>query len=153
MPTKSQVKLGDVELKLPEGDRGSESGSKEKSQGELPRGTGWFNLKLPANLQWIPSNCTWTKIKPVIRSAVAAWISAVLFAIPKVELFMGQVRDTLSRTRAGTYFDLGELPYSYMSVFFNLAFGLGITANLKYLKLRFSLLQAIHSWLCLRERS
>ncbi|KAJ7444827.1 hypothetical protein FB451DRAFT_1433746 [Mycena latifolia] len=42
------------------------------------------------NLQWVPDNLTWAKIKPTIRSAIAAWLSTVLFLIPKVELFMGQ---------------------------------------------------------------
>ncbi|KAJ6597201.1 hypothetical protein DFH09DRAFT_113905 [Mycena vulgaris] len=47
-------------------------------------------LQWPASLQWVPDNLTWAKIKPTIRSAVAAWLSTVLFLIPKVELFLGQ---------------------------------------------------------------
>ncbi|KAF7419671.1 hypothetical protein PC9H_002263 [Pleurotus ostreatus] len=45
---------------------------------------------VPASLQWIPANWTWSKIKPVIRCAAAAWICTVLFLIPRVEIFMGQ---------------------------------------------------------------
>lgn len=47
-------------------------------------------LTWPESLQWVPDNLTWAKVKPTIRSAVAAWLSTVLFLIPKVELFMGQ---------------------------------------------------------------
>jgi hypothetical protein len=47
--------------------------------------------RLPQNLQWIPANFTWPKLKPVIRCAIATWISVLLFAIPRVMRFMGQV--------------------------------------------------------------
>ena len=33
-------------------------------------------------------------MKPVIRCAVAAWVSGVLFLIPKVENMLGQVRSS-----------------------------------------------------------
>ncbi|KAJ7510139.1 hypothetical protein B0H11DRAFT_1957855 [Mycena galericulata] len=46
--------------------------------------------KWPSALQWVPDNFTWAKIKPTIRSAVAAWLATVLFLIPKIELFWGQ---------------------------------------------------------------
>jgi len=52
----------------------------------------WMNLRLPAQLRWIPRNWTWSKLKPVIRCSIVAWVSAVLFIIPRVELLMGQVR-------------------------------------------------------------
>jgi len=52
----------------------------------------WTNLHLPAQLRWIPRNWTWSKLKPVIRCSIVAWVSAVLFIIPRVELLMGQVR-------------------------------------------------------------
>jgi len=51
----------------------------------------WMNLHLPAQLQWIPRNWTWSNLKPVIRCSIVAWVSAVLFIIPRVELLMGQV--------------------------------------------------------------
>ncbi|KAF4607640.1 hypothetical protein EYR38_001713 [Pleurotus pulmonarius] len=47
-------------------------------------------INVPPSLQWIPANWTWSRIKPVIRCAVAAWICTVLFLIPRVEIFMGQ---------------------------------------------------------------
>ena len=47
--------------------------------------------KLPQSLQWIPANLTWERFKPVIRCAVAGWIAVVLFVIPAVSNFMGQV--------------------------------------------------------------
>lgn len=49
------------------------------------------SIKLPQNLTWIPDNWTWPKISVAIRCAVAAWISALLFLIPRVERIMGQV--------------------------------------------------------------
>lgn len=49
------------------------------------------NIKLPKNMEWIPNNWTWPKIKPAIRCAVAAWLSCVLFLIPAVIAYMGQV--------------------------------------------------------------
>ncbi|KAF9028574.1 hypothetical protein BDZ89DRAFT_1066048 [Hymenopellis radicata] len=55
-----------------------------------------FKFTLPDNLKWIPSNWTLPKVRPVIRSAVAAWISSVLFIIPAVERYMGQVSAFLS---------------------------------------------------------
>ncbi|KAF8642481.1 hypothetical protein AX16_009482 [Volvariella volvacea WC 439] len=42
------------------------------------------------SVAWIPENWTWSNIKPVIRCAVAAWTSTVLFLIPAVERLMGQ---------------------------------------------------------------
>ncbi|KAJ7047102.1 hypothetical protein C8F04DRAFT_1308883, partial [Mycena alexandri] len=39
---------------------------------------------------WIPDNLTWPKLKPTIRSAIAAWLSTVVFLIPKVESTVGQ---------------------------------------------------------------
>ncbi|PFH45992.1 hypothetical protein AMATHDRAFT_70774 [Amanita thiersii Skay4041] len=47
---------------------------------------------LPAFLQWIPANWSWSKLKPVIRAYAAGWTSAVLFVIPRVQIFIGQVR-------------------------------------------------------------
>jgi hypothetical protein len=58
-----------------------------------------WNMKLPKRLQWIPYNWTWSKIKPVIRCAVAAWIATVLFVIPRVQIFLGQVRHAWYRIR------------------------------------------------------
>lgn len=41
---------------------------------------------------WVSRNLKWTQIKPVIRCALVAWISTVLFVIPAVEARMGTVR-------------------------------------------------------------
>lgn len=40
---------------------------------------------------WVPNNWHWSKLKPVIRCAVTAWISLVLFVIPAFERALGQV--------------------------------------------------------------
>ncbi|RDB29703.1 Uncharacterized protein C57A7.05 [Hypsizygus marmoreus] len=46
--------------------------------------------KLPESLGWIPANWQWTKLKPALRCAIAAWLGAVLFVIPAVETVLGQ---------------------------------------------------------------
>ncbi|KIJ63943.1 hypothetical protein HYDPIDRAFT_112430 [Hydnomerulius pinastri MD-312] len=48
------------------------------------------SIKLPTSLQWIPANWTWSKWKPVLRSALAAWVAVVIFAIPTTENLLGQ---------------------------------------------------------------
>ncbi|KAJ7219546.1 hypothetical protein GGX14DRAFT_533276 [Mycena pura] len=48
------------------------------------------SLQWPSSLQWVPANYTWAKLKPAIRCSVAAWISVVVFLIPKAEVFLGQ---------------------------------------------------------------
>ncbi|KAJ7087768.1 hypothetical protein C8R44DRAFT_26769 [Mycena epipterygia] len=71
----------------------SGSSSSSSSTGSAVKETGskaldW--LGWPSSLQWVPNSWTWAKIKPTIRSALAGWISTVLFLIPKVEVFLGQ---------------------------------------------------------------
>jgi len=62
---------------------------------------GLWSSMLP-DFQWVPQNTTWSRWKPVIRCALAAWICGLLFIIPKTENAMGQVslfsdqRDSLS---------------------------------------------------------
>ncbi|KAG1767104.1 hypothetical protein EDD22DRAFT_876477 [Suillus occidentalis] len=48
-------------------------------------------MKLPQTLKWIPANSTWSKWKPVIRSALTGWIAVVVFIIPRTENLLGQV--------------------------------------------------------------
>ena len=57
---------------------------------EKPLG-GWLKTLTVDHTQWIVKNWNWSKLKPVIRSAVVAWVAVVLFVIPKVEAFIGQV--------------------------------------------------------------
>ena len=47
-----------------------------------------------SHFAWVSNNSNWSKVKPVIRCAVAAWVSAVLFLIPAFELAVGQVSGT-----------------------------------------------------------
>ncbi|KAF5312520.1 hypothetical protein D9619_003562 [Psilocybe cf. subviscida] len=49
----------------------------------------WLTF-LTSRLEWVPANWTFAKWKPVIRCALVAWISLVLFVIPAVEREMGQ---------------------------------------------------------------
>jgi hypothetical protein len=72
--------------------RASTNATDDKPSPQSPKP--WLKLELPQSLKWIPSNWTWSKIKPVIRCAVAAWVAAVLFIYPKVEVWMGQVCDS-----------------------------------------------------------
>ncbi|KAI9457691.1 hypothetical protein HD554DRAFT_2141770, partial [Boletus coccyginus] len=51
----------------------------------------WRPENLPPTLQWIPANWSWSKWKPVIRSALSAWIGLLLFLIPTTLNVMGQV--------------------------------------------------------------
>lgn len=55
-----------------------------------------------ADLAWIPAKLNWADLKPVIRSAVAAWLSLVLILIPRTEAAIGQASScrwsTLSRS-------------------------------------------------------
>jgi hypothetical protein len=47
--------------------------------------------KWPTSLEWIPKNWTASKWKPVIRSALSAWVAVVLFIIGPIQQAMGQV--------------------------------------------------------------
>ncbi|KAI0060820.1 hypothetical protein BV25DRAFT_1871013 [Artomyces pyxidatus] len=47
-------------------------------------------LTLPVNLQWIPNNWSWAKLKPVIRSAIAAWACLILMVDQTTLVTMGQ---------------------------------------------------------------
>ncbi|KAJ7685439.1 hypothetical protein DFH06DRAFT_968491 [Mycena polygramma] len=68
----------------------SDSSSSTDSKGPIWTSNALDSLTWPGSLQWAPDNFTWAKVKPAIRSAVAAWLSLVLFVIPKVEVFLGQ---------------------------------------------------------------
>lgn len=52
--------------------------------------------KLPFNFGWIPANFTWSKIKPVIRCALTAWVSIIFVVISKTERVLGQVSRCLA---------------------------------------------------------
>jgi hypothetical protein len=51
--------------------------------------SGLLSRALP-DVQWISQNNTWSKWKPVIRCAIAAWICGLFFVIPGIENAMGQ---------------------------------------------------------------
>ncbi|KAL4063403.1 hypothetical protein V8B97DRAFT_1930456 [Scleroderma yunnanense] len=54
------------------------------------KASGLCSFRLPQGLQWISKNWTWSKWKPALRGALAAWISLVIFVIPTAEDVMGQ---------------------------------------------------------------
>lgn len=62
------------------------SGSAGNSGARLGR----LSFELPRRLQWVSANWTWSKWKPVLRSALSAWVSLVIFVIPSVENVLGQ---------------------------------------------------------------
>ncbi len=69
------------------------SGSDEKADTKTTKSLGkWILAHSPVNLRWIPDNCNWSKLKPVIRSALVAWISLLFFVIKDLEKLLGQVR-------------------------------------------------------------
>jgi hypothetical protein len=54
-------------------------------------GGGWLRTWIADHTQWIVKNWDWYKLKPVIRCALVAWVALVLFVIPRIEAFFGQV--------------------------------------------------------------
>jgi hypothetical protein len=74
-----------------------------------------MDLKLPQTLRWIPANSTWSKWKPVIRSALAGWIAVVVFIIPRTENLLGQVCCVVNLFVVGSmiaWFE-GSFPYHH----------------------------------------
>ncbi|KIP04314.1 hypothetical protein PHLGIDRAFT_493842 [Phlebiopsis gigantea 11061_1 CR5-6] len=49
----------------------------------------WLVKYSPVDLKWIPANWAWSKVKPVIRCAIVAWISILFVIIPKTEVTLG----------------------------------------------------------------
>ncbi|EPS93601.1 hypothetical protein FOMPIDRAFT_1055838 [Fomitopsis schrenkii] len=44
----------------------------------------------PLDLSWIPANLSWSKIKPVIRSSVMAFVSVIFVVLSPIEHITGQ---------------------------------------------------------------
>lgn len=61
----------------------------EKEKQEPPPAGGKFTV--PSGLAWIPQNATWSKLKPVIRCSLTAWVALVLMIIRPVSRSLGQV--------------------------------------------------------------
>lgn len=96
------------------GDRKDESQEAAEKPPRLNLGQ-WILKKSPFDLNWIPANWNWSKIKPVIRSAIEAWVSVLFFIIPSIEKILGQVGgfDYILFYSVLIYpFLLGQLPYS-----------------------------------------
>ena len=92
---KPAVKIAHVNSKTA-GSEKSTPASAELEQ-KPPLVGGWLKTRtlawqwIAGHTQWIVKNWNWSKLKPVIRCAVVAWVAVVLFVIPKVEVFFGQV--------------------------------------------------------------
>ncbi|KZT00914.1 uncharacterized protein LAESUDRAFT_523085 [Laetiporus sulphureus 93-53] len=64
---------------------------KRRAFSEQLRSVGAFVVKnFPLDLQWIPNNWTWSKWKPVIRSAILGWLSILFMVITRLEEVTGQ---------------------------------------------------------------
>ncbi|KAF8991841.1 hypothetical protein BDQ17DRAFT_1413587 [Cyathus striatus] len=87
-PTEKSKKL---HVRIPKEYSSSSSSSDENTNdSKQKKGWNWRSMMvLPARLQWIPANWTWSKIKAALRCAVVAWLSGVVFVIPRVEVFLG----------------------------------------------------------------
>jgi hypothetical protein len=70
-------------------------------------------LWLKSQLDWIPQNWTSSKIKITTRCTVVGWLSAVLFVIHPVQLFLGQVGEFLLLFLPRKLTFLGKLPDTY----------------------------------------
>ena len=57
------------------------------------------NFTVPSSLAWIPQNLTWSKLKPVIRCSLVAWVSALFMIIGPVSHAVGQVSVKISLVR------------------------------------------------------
>lgn len=69
----------------------SEKASLKQPSSFLRRLAGGLRSSVSSKFQWVHQSNTRSKWKPVIRCALAAWVSGVLFLIPKIENAMGQV--------------------------------------------------------------
>lgn len=56
---------------------------------------------VPPSLAWIPQNTTWSKLKPVIRCSLTAWVSVVLMILGPVSRPLGQVSTNASLAGSG----------------------------------------------------
>lgn len=101
-PGSSSTSASDEKLKHA---AGKEKSSVLRSKGEEPQ---WKKVaravisKIPLvnDLGWVKANFVFSKLKPVIRSSVSAWVAVVLLATNPVLRTMGQVRFYLdSNTR------------------------------------------------------
>ena len=72
----------------------SEPVVQEKAQENAPPKK---SFTLPSSLAWIPANSSWSKLKPVIRCSLAAWVSLVLMVISAVSRPLGQASTTYRR--------------------------------------------------------
>ncbi|KAF5346488.1 hypothetical protein D9756_010113 [Leucocoprinus leucothites] len=88
-PGQTQVEEMGARAKIEPSSTGSSTSTSSSSSADV-NSKKPFSFHLPQSLQWIPRSWTWSNIKPVIRCSIVAWVSTVLFIIPKVEILMGQ---------------------------------------------------------------
>ncbi|KAF9483730.1 hypothetical protein BDN70DRAFT_956980 [Pholiota conissans] len=76
----------------PKGEETPNSGSSSSSSLEEPKNVWLVPILAFADnhFAWVFRNLQWSQVKPVLRCALVAWISTVLFVIPAVETKMGQ---------------------------------------------------------------
>jgi hypothetical protein len=88
----NQVRLETKPTNVQSSDNDDDSSNEKQTKLEDKKSEPTSAIHWPEQLKWVKDNWTWSKVKPVVRCAVAAWISLVLFVIPAVQRFLGQVR-------------------------------------------------------------
>jgi len=64
--------------------------SEKKTRTRVPSWLCEIATYLHKEFEWVPQTFIWSNVKPAIRCALVAWVSLVLFVIPKVETVLGQ---------------------------------------------------------------
>lgn len=73
----------------PAGASSSSSDAVQEKKEENPPPKRKFTL--PSSLAWIPANFTWSRMKPLIRCSLMAWVSILLSILGEVARPLGQV--------------------------------------------------------------
>ena len=95
-PTLEEYNPADKERQSPiasEGSSDSETTKKADSTKSRQSVGAFILAHSPVNLQWIPDNWSWSRMKPLIRCAIMAWLSVLFFVIKRLEILLGQVGD------------------------------------------------------------
>ena len=78
----------------------SSSSDATQEKGERNQPVPETKFTVPPSLAWIPPNLTWSKLKPVIRCSLTAWVSVVLMIVGPVSRKVGQVSTNMPPTRS-----------------------------------------------------
>lgn len=95
-PTAANAPHKEVRLRLPTSNASSSEESNQKKEDRLvDKPSPWLHNPvintLLIDLKWIPANWTWSKLKPVIRGTIVAFVSVLLLVISRAEHAIGNV--------------------------------------------------------------